>query len=318
MHLVGGITGAAASLVVDVTTGLPSVPFTLLLDPGLGVEEVIEVTAIGGTTLTVTRGVDGTSAQAHTNGGEVRHAYSARDFQDSRNHEADTTTAHGVSGGVVGTTNTQALTNKAVDGSLNTFSNVPKVALPADVTYNATVQTLTNKTIDGAGNTFTNVPAASVVGLVANEAATAAHAAATAAHGVTGAVVGTTDVQTLTNKTLTGPTLNLPALAGASIPVTGSMAISGSLTVGGRPVQHVESGNVNHVYAGGVGPVSTIVTFDNAFTSIPAITLGCGSFNLQIEYGSPTTTGFTLFSKGFNNTVPASATYLISWIAAGA
>jgi len=78
--LFGGITGAAASLIVDVTTGLPTVPFTLLLDPGQGIEEVVTVTAAGGTTLTVTRGVDGTSAQAHTNGAEVRHAYSARDF----------------------------------------------------------------------------------------------------------------------------------------------------------------------------------------------------------------------------------------------
>jgi hypothetical protein len=112
MHLVGGITGAAASLIVDTVTGLPTAPFTLLLDPGVATEEIVEVTAAGGTTLTVTRGVDGTSAQAHLNGGEVRHAYSARDFQDSRDHEANTTTAHGVTGAVVGTTNTQSLTNK--------------------------------------------------------------------------------------------------------------------------------------------------------------------------------------------------------------
>ena len=102
MRLVGGITGAAASLIVDVTTGLPSVPFTLLLDPGLGVEEVVTVTAVGGTTLTVTRGVGGTSAQAHDPGAEIRHAYYGADFQDSRDHEA-ATTAHGATGGIPGT-----------------------------------------------------------------------------------------------------------------------------------------------------------------------------------------------------------------------
>jgi hypothetical protein len=132
MHLVGGITAAATSLVVDVTTGLPTVPFTLLLDPGLSVEEVVTVTAVGGTTLTVTRGVGGTSAQAHTNGAEVRHAYYGQDFQDSRDHEANTTTAHGVTGAVVGTTNTQTLTGKTMSGASNTFTNIPKSAIAAE------------------------------------------------------------------------------------------------------------------------------------------------------------------------------------------
>jgi hypothetical protein len=158
MHLVGGITAAASSLIVDTVTGLPTAPFTLLLDPGTGTEEVVLVTAAGGTTLTVTRGVGGTSAQSHLNGAEVLHAYYGQDFQDSRDHEANTTTAHGVTGVVVGTTSVQALTNKTVDGALNTLTNVPKVALPTDVAYLATAQTLTNKTIDGATNTFTNVP----------------------------------------------------------------------------------------------------------------------------------------------------------------
>ena len=129
MRLVGGITGAAASLVVDVTTGLPSVPFTLLLDPGLGVEEIATVTVVSGTTLTVTRGVGGTSAQAHDNGAEVRHAYYGQDFQDSRDHEANTTTAHGATGAVVGTTNTQTLTGKSMSGATNTFTAIPTTAL---------------------------------------------------------------------------------------------------------------------------------------------------------------------------------------------
>ena len=56
MALIGGISAAAVSIVVDTTTGLPAVPFTLMLDPGVAAEEIIEATAIGGTTLTVTRG----------------------------------------------------------------------------------------------------------------------------------------------------------------------------------------------------------------------------------------------------------------------
>jgi len=156
MHLVGGISGAAASLIVDVTTGLPAVPFTLLLDPGLGVEEVVTVTAVGGTTLTVTRGVDGTSAQAHTNGAEVRHAYSARDFQDSRDHEANTTTAHGVTGAVVGTTNVQVLTNKDLSSGTNVF--------PATLATRAGIETFTNKTLTAPALNAPTLTAATAAG----------------------------------------------------------------------------------------------------------------------------------------------------------
>lgn len=66
------------------------------------------------------------------------------------------------------------------------------------------------------------------------------HEAATAAaHGITGTFVGTTDSQTLTNKTLTAPTINTGVFAsGGSFAgtFTGTPTFSGALTLSGTPV----------------------------------------------------------------------------------
>jgi hypothetical protein len=109
--LTAGINAAATSLVVDAATGWPAAPFAAVLDPGsLTVEEVVQVTAKVGTTFTVTRGFDGTTAAAHALGAVVRHAAIAGDFTDLQAadvaeastrasadsaHAALTTAAHG-------------------------------------------------------------------------------------------------------------------------------------------------------------------------------------------------------------------------------
>lgn len=130
--LVGGITNSATSITIASATGLPaSFPYTLALDYESASEELVDVTAAAGTTLTVTRGVDGTSGTAHGNGARVRHVSSGRDFRDSRDHENDIDGVHGLgaSSAVVGTADPQTLTNKTLtsptinSGSLSgTFS----------------------------------------------------------------------------------------------------------------------------------------------------------------------------------------------------
>jgi len=71
--------------VVAVSGWPTSFPYTLIVDQDTVNEEVVSVTGRTGTTITVTRGVDGTSAIAHDAGAVVQHGVSARDFDEPNN-----------------------------------------------------------------------------------------------------------------------------------------------------------------------------------------------------------------------------------------
>lgn len=61
--ITSAITASATSMTVASTAGLPAVPFAMQLD-----YEQVTCTALGGSTYTITRGVNGTSAAAHASG----------------------------------------------------------------------------------------------------------------------------------------------------------------------------------------------------------------------------------------------------------
>lgn len=122
--LTSGVTPTGTTIIVASTAGFPgSVPYTLALDYGSASEELVEVTGAAGLTLTVTRSIDGTSGSSHNPGAVVRHVSSARDFTDSRIHEGSVSGVHGVSGAVVGTTDSQILTNKTLTRALGSMQN---------------------------------------------------------------------------------------------------------------------------------------------------------------------------------------------------
>jgi hypothetical protein len=109
--------------------------------------------------------------------GTNTHAQIDTAISASTSHIAASSGVHGVVGSVVGTTDSQALTNKTIDGSLNTLSNLSPSALATSIG-----QALKFLSFDVSGAPVETIATP------------------------TGSVVGTTDSQVLTNKDVDGGT----------------------------------------------------------------------------------------------------------------
>lgn len=112
--LSAGINASTTTVNVAAVSGWPSAPFLIRVDENTASEEVMLVTAVVGTTLTVTRGYDSTVGVSHSSGATVAHCVSAIDFREANSHVNASSGVHGLTGSVVGTTDTQTLTNKTL------------------------------------------------------------------------------------------------------------------------------------------------------------------------------------------------------------
>lgn len=134
---------------VSSITGLPSsYPYTMLIDWGLVTQEAISVTSTptggGPWVLPCTRGIDGTTAQSHSNGASIVHGVTAEDYNEPQVHISLATSGtginavHGLANGsaVVGTTDTQTLTNKTLTAPVITGD----IALSASDPTNSILQ----------------------------------------------------------------------------------------------------------------------------------------------------------------------------------
>lgn len=89
----GAINDSTTSVTITSATGWPSVAntgFYVVIDPDTTSEEKVFVTARTGTGLTVTRGVDGTTAVSHSSGATIRPCISAVDFDEANYMVAET------------------------------------------------------------------------------------------------------------------------------------------------------------------------------------------------------------------------------------
>lgn len=131
------LNGSTAALVItcDDLSNYPtgaSGPFFVVVDRGQVTEEKILCESRSGNVLNVYdtglangRGADQTTVTPHAIGAELEHIFTATDADEANSHVNSASNLHGVTGSVVGTTDTQNLTNKTLtDVTINgaTFS----------------------------------------------------------------------------------------------------------------------------------------------------------------------------------------------------
>ena len=180
--LLGGITISAGEL------------FTVVIDPDTALEEIVDVSAVSTNTLTIVRGIDGSTGQAHSAGAVVRHMAIGRDYREANTHIESSTGIHGIAStsSVVGTTDTQTLSNKTLVSP--TVTGTPGVG---------TSIVFEGATEDAYETTLT------VVDPTADRTITLPN--------VTGTVAILDATQTFTNKTLTSPIISgTPVITGLS------------------------------------------------------------------------------------------------------
>jgi hypothetical protein len=217
--LTSTITAGATSMVVGSATQLlggatisGGQSFTVVIDPDTAIEEIVDVSVVAGDTLTISRGIEvsGNVGQQHSAGAVIRHMAIGRDYREANLHiEATaayndgtgTHAMHGIASGegdVVGTDKAQTLTAKTLTSPIITS---PTITAGAGAEF--TSITFEGATADAFETTLT------VTDPTQDNTITLPN--------TTGTVVIVDATQTLSNKTLTSPTISgSPTITGLS------------------------------------------------------------------------------------------------------
>lgn len=124
------ITVVSASSLLGGVTIAAGETYTVVIDPDTALEEIVDIYSasgnpVSGNTLAIARNIDGSVAQAHSAGAEVRHMAIGRDYREANTHAENVTTAHGLTiANVLETTDTNMITTAMLQSNAVTTAKI--------------------------------------------------------------------------------------------------------------------------------------------------------------------------------------------------
>ena len=164
--------GSAAQLIV--ATVPSNQTFTVVIDPDTALEEIVDVSNwTDGNTLTITRGIDGSSGVPHSAGAVIRHMAIGRDYREANTHIENTETAHGITlANIVLDTETNVITTAMLQSNSVTTAKITDLNVTTGKIADSAITSA--KIADGTIATGDIADSAITTGKIAAEAVTTA------------------------------------------------------------------------------------------------------------------------------------------------